>query len=243
MSRRSAILTYHSLDDSGSVISTPPSVFRRQLEFLAVSGIPVVPLDQAVERPGCVALTFDDGFRSVAEHALPLLEQYHFAATIFIVSGYCGGRNDWPSQPSGIVPTLPLLSWDELGKMPSSIAIGAHTHTHPDLRRLPEDECDHELRTSKDCIEQNLGRAVSWLAYPYGASSSKVRSLAARHFDLAVGDSLGRLSPRHERLNLPRIDTYYLRDTLPLERLFTPAGNAYVAIRAILRGARRLASR
>src|SRR5580700_4908300 len=108
---RSAILTYHSLDDSGSVISTPPVVFRRQMEFLAQSGIPVVPLDQAVARPGSVALSFDDGFGNLADHALPVLEQYHLPATIFVVSRYCGKMNNWPSQPAGGVPQLPLLSW------------------------------------------------------------------------------------------------------------------------------------
>ena len=48
MGSRSAILTYHSIDDSGSVISTPPSLFRRQMEFLAASGIRVTPLDRVV---------------------------------------------------------------------------------------------------------------------------------------------------------------------------------------------------
>ena len=44
----SSILTYHSLDDSGSVISTPPSLFRRQMEYLAGRGIPVVTLAEAL---------------------------------------------------------------------------------------------------------------------------------------------------------------------------------------------------
>ena len=68
---RSAILTYHSLDDSGSVISTPPSRFQRQMEFLAASGIPVAPLDQVLACPGSVAITFDDGFRNLLDHAVP----------------------------------------------------------------------------------------------------------------------------------------------------------------------------
>lgn len=39
---RSLMLTYHSLDDSGSVISTAPGQFRWQMEFLVASGVPAV---------------------------------------------------------------------------------------------------------------------------------------------------------------------------------------------------------
>jgi peptidoglycan/xylan/chitin deacetylase (PgdA/CDA1 family) len=243
MGSRSAILTYHSIDDSGSVISTPPSLFRRQMEFLAASGIRVTPLDRVVREPGSVAITFDDGFANVASHAVPLLERYGFPATVFVVSEFCGRRNNWPSQPAGAVPILPLLGWDDLARLPSNISIGAHTATHPDLRRLPAEECEREMCSSRDRIEQRLGKSVRWFAYPYGASSPEVRSLTARHFDLAVGTSLRFLPPQPDAVNLPRIDTYYLRETFPMERLFTASGACYVAMRALLRDARRLFSR
>ena len=47
----SAILTYHSIDDSGSVISVSPEAFRRQMQMLADSGTPVVPLAEVLRRP------------------------------------------------------------------------------------------------------------------------------------------------------------------------------------------------
>jgi len=241
----SAILAYHSLDDSGSVISTPPSLFRRQMEFLASSGIPVVPLDQVLDRPGSVSITFDDGVQNLLEHAIPVLERYRLTATIFIVSGYCGRFNRYPSQaPSqaqGLVPELPLLSWEEIRALPRLISVGAHTITHPNLTRLPAEECERELHECQGEMEQRLGRPVRWLAYPYGASSPQVRQLARRHFDLAVGTSLRFVSARSSRLDLPRIDTYYLRGGFPLERLFTGAGRVYIAFRNLLREFRRLA--
>lgn len=240
MGGRSAILTYHSIDDSGSVISTSPSLFRRQIEFLAASGIPVTSLDQVMQRPGSLAITFDDGFGNVAEHALPLLEQYRLPATIFIVSQYCGRRNNWPSQPAGKVPDLPLMDWDDLRGMPPGIAVGSHTATHPDLSRLSAEEWEREIGNSRQQIEERLGKPVRWLAYPYGASSPEVRAFTGLHFDLAVGTSLRFLQPRADRVNLPRVDTYYLRETFPLESLFTSSGKMYIAIRGMLREARRL---
>ena len=235
---RSVILTYHSLDDSESVISIPPSLFRQQMEFLAASGMPVVPLDQALHRPGSVAITFDDGFCNLLDHAVPVLERLRLPATIFVVSEYCGRNNNWPSQPHG-VPDLPLLSWDKLSALPPLISLGAHTMTHPDLRRLSAEECERELCECQGQIEQHLGRPVRCLAYPYGASSPQVRSLADRHFELAVGTSLRFLSTRSSRLDLPRIDAYYLRGWFSLERLFTESGSLYIGFRSLLRNVRR----
>src|ERR1017187_6843497 len=161
---RSAILTYHSLDDSGSVISMPPERFRRQMEFLASSPASVVPLDEALRRPNCVAIAFDDGFRNLLDHAVPLLDRLRLPATVFVVSGYCGGSNNWPSQPSG-VPGLPLMDWRDLASLPPRITIGAHTDTHPNLTALPEAECERELRDCQNQIEQHLERRTRWLSY------------------------------------------------------------------------------
>ncbi|MEP6714361.1 MAG: polysaccharide deacetylase family protein [Terriglobia bacterium] len=240
---RSSILTWHSLDESGSVISTPPDVFRRQMEFLAASGIPVLPLDQVLQRPGSVAITFDDGFANLAPHALPLLHRYNFPATIFVVSKFCGKFNNWPSQPANGIPMLPLLSWKDLAELPPAITIGAHTATHPDLSLLTPADSDAEMHSSKDEIEQRLGKPVRWFAYPYGASSPQVRKIAERHFDLAVGTALGWLPSTAERMDLPRIDTYYLRGAFPLDRMFTAYGAAYVAGRRLLRDVRRVLTR
>ena len=80
--RRAAILTYHSLDESGSVISTHPKNFERQMEALASGPARVVPLTEVLEHPAAVAITFDDGFANFADHAVPVLERLSLAATV-----------------------------------------------------------------------------------------------------------------------------------------------------------------
>ncbi len=241
--RPSAIITYHSLDNSGSVISTPPALFRRQMEFVAASGIPVVPLEQVEQYPGSIAITFDDGFQNLLDHAIPVLEHHRFPTTIFIVSRYCGRHNNWPGQDYVKVPDLPLLSWSQLSGLPAAVSLGSHSISHPDLTRLNSEECERELRGCRDEIEQHTGRSVRSLAYPYGVSSALVRDLARRHFDLAVGTSLRLLRGQHDRMNLPRIDAYYLRGWFPIERLLTSAGNLYLTFRFLLREVRGFAYR
>ena len=240
-SARSAILTYHSLDDSGSVISVHPERFRRQMEFLASSPVPVVPLDEAMRRPNCVAITFDDGFRNFLDYAAPVLDRLGLPATVFVVSGYCGRSNNWPSQPKGVLD-LPLMDWRELASLPPSISIGAHTDTHPHLTALSDAECDRELRDSQDRIEQQMGRRIRCMAYPYGSHSASVMAAAGRYFDLAVGTSLKFLSSHSCALDLPRIDAYYLRGRFSLERLFQPLGALYMGFRSTLRELRHATS-
>jgi hypothetical protein len=117
------------------VISVAPDLFRRQMEALAASRVKVVPLEAIFEHPGAVAITFDDGFVNVAEHAAPVLERLALPATVFVVSGYCGKRNNWPTQPAGI-PQLPLMDWTALRGLPPLFSLGAHTVNHPDLSGL-----------------------------------------------------------------------------------------------------------
>ena len=88
-------------------------------------------------------------------------------------------------------------------------------------------------------IERRLGRAVRCLAYPYGGSSPRLRQMAASHYAIGVGTTLGFLAPRSDIMDLPRIDTYYLRGKSALARLFSEAGPPYILSRRVLREARR----
>ena len=58
-----AILTFHSVDDSGSVLSYPPKTFNKLLDAFERCGIPILELDTLLrpDTPSGVALTFDDG--------------------------------------------------------------------------------------------------------------------------------------------------------------------------------------
>src|SRR3984893_14381933 len=97
-----ALLTFHSIDDSGSSLSYPPKTFLRLLNALDRCDIPVLDLDTLL-RPDTVcgvALTFDDGIRTVFIEALPILRSYSVPAHLFLTTGFVGLTNRWPSQPA-----------------------------------------------------------------------------------------------------------------------------------------------
>ena len=233
------VLTYHSLDTSGSVISVAPSLFREQMQYLAASRIPVVPLAEIQNTPGGIALTFDDGFENFYTQAFPVLRKLHFPATVFVVSDYCGLRNNWPSQPGMGVPSLRLMTWEQLNEISRhGISLGAHTATHPRLSCLPARQVRQELVRCRETLQDRTGIQAETLAYPYGDSNAEVRKIAAEFFAAAFGTRPDYLTGQNPAMNLPRIDVYYLRQRLWFESVRKVQGQVYVAARRSLRALR-----
>ena len=93
------ILTFHALDDKRSPLSFPPELFRRGMRQLHQAGFRTVSANRAAHLlregkplPGrLMAITFDDGYRSVFEHGLPVLEQLGYTATVFLNTGPAAG--------------------------------------------------------------------------------------------------------------------------------------------------------
>jgi len=242
---RAAVLTYHAIDESGSVLSTSPRLFALQMQILAESGVrtvPLIDLQNLITAPSTgapvVALTFDDGFLSVYDHAVPVLERYGFPATVFVVSDYCGRTNTWPSQPVQVAPQ-PLMGWRELRELGLvGVRPGCHTRTHPDLRSLMPSEMSEQLSGAKAWIEDALGEPVDTFAYPYGAYDYRVRLQVAAHFSLACATTLGFVGSGSDRFALERLDMYYLRRPALFARLFSPPVRGYLRVRRSLRDLR-----
>ncbi|MDB4882087.1 MAG: hypothetical protein JWL95_853, partial [Gemmatimonadetes bacterium] len=181
-----AILTYHSVDETGSVISIDPRAFRRHVEWLAASRVPVVALDRLVEVPpneDAIAITFDDGLDNFAKLAAPLLLERGFPATLFVVTGAVGTTNVWPAGADAGIPVMRLLDWNELGHLAEAgIAMGAHTRTHPRLEQLSAGAAEGEIEDSRARLRSELGIDAAAFAYPYGSVSSAARNVVARRF-------------------------------------------------------------
>jgi len=242
------VLTYHSLDDSESVLATSPEVFSEHMRILSDLGIATVSLAEAAEalRQGrlparAVAITFDDGFRNTYELALPVLTRYGFTATVFLVTDYCERDNSWPTQPTG-VRRRPLLRWSEVRELSrAGLVIGAHTRTHPDLTRLSAGEAEAEMVGSKRAIEDEIQRPVDAFAYPYGYCNETVKRLASAHFIVACSTTLGYATSASDPLALERLDVYYVRSPSRFRRVFAVDGRAYIRLRRLARDLRRWA--
>lgn len=166
------VLGYHRVSDDPDRMAVPVRKFQAQMEALVKSGVRPIRLDQARERlaadqPGAyVCVTFDDGYRDFAEHAVPVLEALGIPATVFVVTEVAEGaaRLYWYDDPP------PTLGWDELGELAQSelFSVGAHSRTHPALERVSDARAWQEISGSRADLEDRLGVPVETFAYPGG---------------------------------------------------------------------------
>lgn len=244
-----AILTWHSLDDSGSVISTAPDQFARQVQWLADGGVQVVPLDALVRGDvdagrDAVALTFDDGFANVATVAAPRLEARGWPYTVFVVSRSAGADNCWPRGADAGIPVLPLLDWDALARLQAAGAtLGAHTRTHRALVDVPADALAAELAGSADDIAARTGVRPSAFAYPYGARDAASTAAVAGTFAVGVTTRFRALGEGDAPSCLPRLDMYYFREPRQLHRWGSLAFRSHLRLRGSMRQVRQLLPR
>ena len=236
----STILAYRSLDDSDSVISTSPILFLEHMARLVDSGAKVVPLEQVQAIPGSVALTFDGGFANFLDYGLPVLQQYGFPATVFIVSAFCGDRNRWDRKRRD-VPKLPLMGWDELATLPRPlIQVGAQSVTHPHLPSLKREAVIVELDACRQAIAHVTGTESTSFSYPFGATSPMIRQLVAERFQVACGERLDYVETDSDRLELPRIDTFSLKDPILLSETIAGERRWQLGIRRMFREVRSI---
>lgn len=169
-----------------------------------------------------VALTFDDGFATLYEHALPVLQRHRLPATVFVVARTLEDNRpiDWidpmPLAPQHVLSGEQIHSMRELG-----ITFGSHSFDHHDLTSLTEDECLRDLRRSREVLEDLLREPVRLLAYPYGRHSAHVRSAAERAgFDFAL--SLPERREEPGRFAVPRAGVYRGNGTAALRVKASP---------------------
>jgi len=185
-----SILCYHAVDPNWrSVLSIDPHDFERHCAWLARHRR-MIALGEAVSRltaggrlpARTAALTFDDGFASVFDHALPALLRHGLPATVFVVAQTLtpdATPVDWVDDPppQGLV----TLTLDQVLELQSwGIRIGSHSYRHADLPSLGEEACARDLRASREVLEDLLSRSVPYLAYPRGRHDEAVRRAARR---------------------------------------------------------------
>jgi peptidoglycan/xylan/chitin deacetylase (PgdA/CDA1 family) len=161
-----------------------------------------------------VAVTFDDGFRSVIEHALPILSLHGFVGTVFVATDHVGrdAPMDWPVIDRWIggphEHELLPLSWAELARLAAAgWEIASHTRSHPRLTELDDATLREELAGSREECEQRLGVSCRSLAYPYGVVDHRVM-VATRRAGYLAGAALPARIHRVHRYRWPRVGVW-----------------------------------
>jgi peptidoglycan/xylan/chitin deacetylase (PgdA/CDA1 family) len=155
-----------------------------------------------------VLITFDDGFAGLHEHVLPLLAARSWPATVFLVSGLIGQRDTWMVREHHAAAHRPLLGHGQIMEMArAGFDFHSHTSQHADLTALDDAALREHLAGSRLALQDLLGTAVDYLAYPFGRNDERVRAAAASAgYRLAFSVDPGFNRPGQERLAVRRLD-------------------------------------
>lgn len=200
------ILMYHSIGqhipgDTSGLYSVSHQRFKTHLDYLqgqqlnpdlAVHSFPAFP-------EAGVSITFDDGYRDNLEIAAPLLLEHGFSFHVFVNPCFV---------MSGLQQYLTVQPLRELADLPG-VSIGAHGYSHRKLTECTPSDLEYELVTSKQWIEDAIGREVTTMAYPHGAVNAEVqRATADAGYTLATSSTFGIVTPASNRLALERTDIW-----------------------------------
>lgn len=195
------VLMYHHVTPAGGAINVTPENFRDQLMWLRRHGYKSITTEQMADHLNgnslpakSVLITFDDGYLDNFVYAWPLLKEFGFTATIFIVTSWIGDGEPRPYSKSGIasanLPRTPdheeckqlmanadfdkyALRWSEIDLMRADGICEFHSHTHTHTRWDKQDvdknaRMQEELSQSRSTLVEHLGHASEHLCWPQG---------------------------------------------------------------------------
>ncbi|HEY0120353.1 MAG TPA: polysaccharide deacetylase family protein [Rhizobium sp.] len=210
------ILLYHQIAVPPSrrapfrSMAVHPQAFHSQMAWLKRLGVQglslreALPYIQGAKAGKVAAITFDDSYANVYENALPVLQEFGFTATNFVVVNQVGGSNVW-DIPNGVART-PCMSLEQLRKWVAlGHEVGSHTLDHVHLPQLPMEEARRQIAHSRELLEDMLDEGVSSFCFPYGDEMPLDRVLAYEAgYSAATTTQRGRAGRNHDPFGLPR---------------------------------------
>lgn len=160
------IVCYHGVRDEDDPVRhwllLDRAVLERQLRWLGET-FDVLPIDEALaahasdgaRRRPLAAVTFDDGYRSNATLALPILQRLSMPATVYLTTAHLDSGallwTTWVDVALAVAPAVPAWLHERFGRDPASVK--------ETLKRVPSTEREdvvarlhEELRTDETVV-------------------------------------------------------------------------------------------
>ena len=152
----------------------PKEEFEAQLRALEKAGFNGVTLDQVYshwhggpklpQHP--VVISMDDGYKSWAQNALPVLNKRGWPAVINVQVDLLGSTE--------------LTKRDVRRMIAAGWEVDSHTFSHPNLPGLAADQLEREVAGSRKDLQERLGVPVNFLCYPAGQFDDAVVAAAEK---------------------------------------------------------------
>lgn len=120
---------------------------------------------------GIVSITFDDGYENFYSIAYPVMKDYNFTGTVFIIANWSGDFEWRKLMNFSQARELQDKGWE----------IGSHTLNHKRLTNISEKEVIFELEESKKLLEKN-GFKIKGLSLPFGDYNKNIIDVAKKNY-------------------------------------------------------------
>jgi peptidoglycan/xylan/chitin deacetylase (PgdA/CDA1 family) len=135
--------------------------------------------------------------------AFPILEKYNFCSTVFIPTNFIGKAFNGKE----------CLNWTRIKELKNNgVSFGSHTMKHLQLNTLFDLEIEHEIKHSKEIIEDKLGAVINTFSYPFkfpdenGRFKELLRNLLQRHsYTCGVSSRIGKTAETDDIYFMKRI--------------------------------------
>ncbi|WP_297016186.1 polysaccharide deacetylase family protein [uncultured Dialister sp.] len=210
-----SVLMYHMIgNEQGNAAIMTEANLRIQMNYLRDHGYHPITMQELYdyvtkgaplpEKPVCI--TFDDGYLDSYTIVYPLMKEYGYPWTLFLITDDVG-------KPYN------RMTWDQLKEMADShtVTIANHTLSHPKLHNLATaKEKEKEIVEANQALKYHLGIDNPWLAYPYGDYDDEVVAIAKKAgIKMAVTTDAGRVHVGSYPYELKRV---YIGNDISLAR-------------------------
>lgn len=176
MAQSSTILLYHHVSsETPRSTSVSVSEFNQHVALIESLNLTVVPITTIVDsikageslNPNWIAITFDDGYKSIYDNALPILKQKQWPFTVFV-------------NPNSVKTSSLYMNWEQIEELTKhNVTIANHTLNHENLVQdgLSIEEIKHNILNAEQIIKDKLDQNHKMLAYPYGEYNEQIKKL------------------------------------------------------------------
>lgn len=167
------VLNYHKVANEHRSLSVTLDDFRQHMAWLKEYGYTGITPDElyafvteGAELPAKpVLITFDDGYKDNYTNAYPIMKEYGFKGTIFVVTSFLGKYDNY-------------LTWEQAKELlDNGFSIESHTYTHKSMTETSDEEISKELSKSREEIREKLGIEADFMAYPTGTYNLHIAEL------------------------------------------------------------------
>ena len=174
------ILMYHRISDEykSDAFTITPELFENDIKELASLGYKFCTADEydrainEYRTDKIVAITFDDGYKSDIEYAVPILKKYNACATFFIIGSKIG-TDEYVTEED--VKMMAESGVAQIGNH----SFDYHQKSYEEVKKIYSENPDYileDIKKNQEYLQMLTGREITAYSYPYGVYGNYIDS-------------------------------------------------------------------